>query len=160
MFIEQKSPEIRNALDKAPIYRKRVTVKARKAIAGEEITTFFNDGAGITKETENTAEEGDWIVTSPLGEIYIVKEKIFNDSYRAIGEDGTYKARKFCRAIVNPYGGPVKIMASWGSYQSGGSNCYIIDSCDEEGKRDSSPYIVAAEAFDATYELVEDFDKK
>jgi hypothetical protein len=50
-------------------------VQARRAKVGEQITTTLASGA---KETVNTANEGDWIVTNPSGEQYIISQTVFS----------------------------------------------------------------------------------
>ena len=63
------------------------------------------------------------------------------------GGEGSYRAKGFCRAIKNPFGKPIEIMASWGSPQTGDENCLIADTCDSAGKMDGEPYIIEAAAF-------------
>ena len=50
-------------------YAKFARIQAIEAVGGEVIETILADG---TKETSNTANAGDWIVTNPGGEKYIV----------------------------------------------------------------------------------------
>lgn len=89
-FVERKSPEIMNALTEAPICKKQGRVEARPATPGEEITTTLEGGA---KETVNKAGEGDWIMTNPGGEQYIISEKKFLGRYEATDEEGVYAAK-------------------------------------------------------------------
>src|SRR3989339_2260187 len=128
--IDRKAPEIMEALANAQVFKKQGQVNARPAVVGEGITTTLESGA---KETENTAQEGDWIMTNPSGEQYIISEKKFFGRYEATSEDGVYKAKGSCRAVVNPFGKPIEIMASWGSPQTGGADCMIAETCDEDG---------------------------
>lgn len=147
--IERKAPEIMAALANASVFKKQGQVKARPAVVGEEITTTLEGGA---KETTNTAQAGDWIVTNPSGEQYIISEKKFFDRYETTGEGDVYKAKGSCRAIVNPFGTPIEIMASWGSPQTSGANCMIADTCDEDGSNmGGEPYLIDADAFAKTY---------
>ena len=150
--IEWKSPEIMSALAEAPVYKKQGRVEARLATVGEEITTTLEGGA---KETVNRANEGDRIVTNPSGEQYIISEKRFLDRYEATDESGMYSAKGYCRAIPNPFGKPIEIMASWGSPQTGDERCLIADTCDASGKVDGEPYLIDADAFAKTYKQVE-----
>ncbi|HBM45457.1 MAG: hypothetical protein UT05_C0009G0014 [Parcubacteria group bacterium GW2011_GWF2_38_76] len=150
-FVNRKSTEIMEALAKAPIYKKQGQVTARPAVNGEEITTTLESGA---KETVNRANEGDWIVTNPSGEQYIIPEKKFFGRYEATSVTGTYVAKGYCRAIYNPLGNPIEIMASWGSLQTGDERCLIADACDADGKMDGEPYIIDADAFAKTYKPV------
>lgn len=151
-FFDRKSQEIMNALKSAPIFKKQGHVNARPATAGEEITTTLKDGK---KETVNKAGEGDWIVTNPSGEMYIISGKKFLGRYEATRKDGVYAAKGYCRAITNPFGRPIEIMASWGSPQTGDERCLIADTCDASGKVDGEPYLIDADAFAKTYKQVE-----
>ena len=49
------------------------------------------------------------------------------------------------RAIKNPFGSPIAIIASWGEPQYGDENCMIADICDGEGNSMAGePYIIDA----------------
>jgi hypothetical protein len=150
--VDRKAPEILSALKTAPIYKKQGRVNARPGVVGEQITTTLEGGA---KETVNTANEGDWVVTNPSGEQYIISDNKFLGRYeQAADEDGVYKAKGYCRAVKNPFGQPVEIMASWGSPQIGDENCMFADTCDAAGKVDGEPYLIDADAFVKTYKQV------
>ena len=71
-------------------YAKFARVQAIEAVGGEVIETILADG---TKETSNTANAGDWIVTNPGGEKYIVPAAKFPKKYEAAPEigDGWFK---------------------------------------------------------------------
>ena len=148
-YVDRKAPEIMAALAGAVLFKKQGQVNARPAVSGEKITTTLEGGA---KETVNTSQEGDWIVTNPSGEQYIISEKKFFGRYEATGENGVYMARGSCRAFLNPFGEPIEIMASWGSPQTGGADCMIADICDEDGSNmGGEPYLIDADAFAKTY---------
>jgi len=150
--IDRKSPEIMSALAEAPVYRKQGRVEARPATVGEEIMTTLESGA---KETVNKANEGDYIVTNPSSEQYIIGEKMFLGRYEVTDENGVYSAKGYCRAVPNPFNKPIEIMASWGSPQTGDERCLIADTCDASGKVDGEPYLIDADAFAKTYKQVE-----
>ena len=103
----------------------------------------------------NKAKAGNWIVTNPSGEKYIISEKKFVDRYEATNVIGTYSAKGYCRAITNPFREPIEIMASWGSPQTGDERCLIADTCDADGKMGGEPYLIDANAFAETYKKVE-----
>lgn len=146
--IDRKAAEILTALANAPVFKKQGQVKARPAVTGEKIDTMI----GGVKETENTANEGDYIVTNPSGEQYIISGKKFTARYEATAEDGVYAAKGSCRAIVNPFSEPIEIMASWGSPQTGGADCLIADVCTDDGSsQDGEPYLIDASAFAESY---------
>lgn len=150
--IDRKSPEILQALAGGGLYKKQGRVNARPAVPGEQITTTLASGA---KETVNTANEGDWVMTNPSGEQYIISEKKFFGRYEVTDESGVYAAKGYCRAIKNLFGKPIEIMASWGEPQTGDENCMIADTCDAEGKTDGEPYLIEAQAFAQTYKQVQ-----
>jgi len=148
--IDRNSPEIIEALKNAPLYRKFGIVHARPAKAGERLATITASGL---KETERTADEGDWVVTNPTGEIYIIPESTFLSRNEKTDQEGVYSAKGFCKAIKNPYGKTIEISASWGEPQNGDENCFIADNCDEEENMRGEPYIIDGAAFEKTYKL-------
>lgn len=146
--VDRMAPQVLAGLQTAPIFKKQGTVQARAAKVDEKITTTLEDG---TVETKNTAKKGDWLVTNPGGEQYLVPGHKFKARYEESDTPGTFNAKGHCRAIRNPFGTPVEIMASWGSPQQGDEDCWFADVCDADGNGDSSPYLIAADAFSQTY---------
>lgn len=147
--VDRKSPEVMSALASAPVYRKQGAVRARPATSGEQITTTLASGA---TETVNTAKDGDWVMTNPSGEQYIISKEKFFKRYEESGTPGVYGAKGHCRAILNPFGEPVEIMASWGEPQTGDADCLFADTCDADGgNMGGEPYIIEAKAFAETY---------
>ena len=71
-------------------FAKFARIQAQCAKGGEVIETVLSDG---TKETLNTANAGDWIVTNPGGEKYVVPAAKFPKKYEPCPElgDGWYK---------------------------------------------------------------------
>lgn len=149
--IDRKASEIMQALKEAPVYKKQGRIQARKAVPGEQVTTILASGA---KETVNAANEGDWVMTNPSGEQYIISEKKFFGRYEETDEPGVYAAKGYCRAIKNPFGEPIEIMASWGEPQTGDENCMIADTCDANSNVDGEPYLIETKAFIETYKPV------
>lgn len=149
--VDRKALEILNALASAPVFKKQGQVRARRAVPGEVIETVL--GSGVM-ETVNTASEDEWVVTNPGGEQYIIKDKKFQSRYEPTATEGVYSAKGHCRAIVNPFGEPIEILASWGELQNGDGACMIADVCDAAGSTDNEPYIIAADAFSQTYAQV------
>ena len=149
--INRKSRKIMTALASAPVFKKQGHVKARRTSIGEKITTTLANGS---KETVNTANKNDWLVTNPSFEQYIISQKKFFARYESTEQDGIYQAKGFCRAIQNPFKEPIQIMASWGEPQNGGEDCMIADVCDEKGKHmGGEPYLIDAKAFAKTYKI-------
>lgn len=151
--VSRHDPVIMQGIKEAPVYKKKGTVNAQVAEGGERIETILADG---TKETVNTAESGDFIITNPGGEKYIVKPDTFNKRYSPSQEDGVYEAKGYCKAITNPFKEDVKIEASWGETQTGDSECMFTDTYDPEtGALGGEPYIIEKYAFEETYAKVE-----
>lgn len=149
--VDRKSPEIIRALCMAPIFRKQGRVKARPAIVGEEVVTILKSGV---RETASKAVAGDWVLINPSGEQYIISGVKFLERYESTDVGGVYQAKGYCRAIRNPFGTSIEIMASWGQAQFGDEYCMIADTCDALGNIGGEPYIIEAAAFAETYKLV------
>lgn len=147
-MLDRKSPEILEALHNAPVYEKQVLVRARRAEDGERIDTILADGR---IETSHTAHEGEWVVTNPMGEEYIVPGDAFDAKYAGTGTEGVYQSRGLCRAIPNPLYVPIEIETDWGTAMRGDENCYIVDSCTPDGVLSGEPYLVDGPIFAATY---------
>lgn len=71
--IDRKAPEIIEALTHAAIYKKQGQVEARHAEVGESITTRL--ASGKVEVSKNEANEGDWVVTNPNGEKYLIIQR-------------------------------------------------------------------------------------
>jgi len=149
--IERKSSKIIGALASAPVFKKHGSVEARLARVDEQVTTILANGS---KETVNTAKKGYWLVTNPSGESYLIPPEKFFACYESLtNKNGIYQAKGYCRAIRNPFGEPIEIMASWGASQNGDKDCMIADVCDEEGKMEGEPYLIASGVFNETYSM-------
>jgi hypothetical protein len=135
--------------------RKVGCVAARKAATRESVETRWNG-----KETTNTAEAGDYVVTSlspqrrPLrdakGElnIYVITAARFTDLYQATGEEialgPVYSAKGVVSALPLP--GGFDIVAPWGERQTGADGYLLMNGAEVYG--------AGAEAFEATYEAI------
>lgn len=146
--VDRKSPAIMAALASAQIFKKQGVVSARSATIGETIVTTLESGA---QETVNTAKEGDWVMTNPSGEQYLISEQKFFSRYEPTAKSGVYSAKGYCRAIKNPFNAPIEIMASWGSPQTGNEVCMIADTCDKDGNVGGEPYLIDGDVFAKTY---------
>lgn len=149
--IDRKSIEIMHALAEAPLYKKTGSVNAYLARGGEKIETNLESGF---KETEKTACEGDWIVTNPTGEKYLLSAQTFRERYEPTGDTTTYVAKGYCRAVANPFKKPIEIAASWGSLQTGDAYCFVADTCNKNGVTNGEPYLIDAHVFRETYREV------
>jgi|SRR5581483_11876559 len=155
--VDRHDEVILEGLKNAPVYKKKGEVRAAIAKGGEVVVTKLADG---TTETTNTAHEGDAIITNPGGEQYIIDVAKFEKRYEPkLGEDGTpvegvFSAKGYCKAIDNPWGNPITMMASWGEMQNGQTNCKIADTYEPMTKEfGGDPYIIGLDEFNNTYEL-------
>lgn len=122
-------------------YHKFGTVKARQAKAGEVIDTII-DGV---KETTNTAKSGDFVVTGPAGEEYIIDGKKFGARYEKVS-DGVYKAIGSCSAFLWK-GSPFSFESSWGERMICDKGDYLAS----VEKDLSQPYRIESSVFKKTY---------
>ncbi len=150
-FIDKNSPELTELLAKAPLYKKFAKVRARKAIDGETITTTLTDGK---IETVNTANLGDWVVTNPSGEEYLLGHEKFTSRYTQTSELGIYQSHEYCQAVANPFLKPIEIVASWGAIQRGDPNCFLAIACNKNAIQNGELYLIDYESFIETYEKV------
>jgi PGDYG protein len=151
--VDRMSAEINQLLATAPVYKKIGTVKARIAQSGEKVDTVLVSGV---VETTNLTKEGDYIVTNPSGEEYIISGVKFSSRYEESDIVGVYNATGYCKAISNPYQESIEIFASWGEPQIGDDKCLFADTCDAKGdKMGNSPYLIDYNAFYKTYVLAQ-----
>ena len=130
----------------AQTYAKFARIQATQAQGGEAIETVLADG---TKETANIANAGDWIVTNPGGEQYIVSAEQFAKKYEPAPElgEGWFKPKGKPQQFVQIQQ-DLTFVAPWGKEQflRKGSYLNVTDL--------SNIYGVAEEEFLATYKLV------
>lgn len=125
----------------APLYEKFAIVTARKARLGEIITTIVPSKNGLMKETINQANEGDFIVTNPGGEKYIVKGNKFSKLYKKL-EDGTFKSLGEVKAIQTNKN--LQFIAPWGENMKILAGGYLVEN-------DGDRYGIDESAFNSTY---------
>ncbi len=135
--------------------RKSGLISVRAADHGERIETRWNG-----KETANTAQRGDRIVTNldatgkPLVDrdgnhnVYVIKADTFDKLYEPaetpeIGV-ATYRARGTVQVIALP--GGFEILAPWGETQWADHGYLVLNGADVYGNN--------ADTFEATYERV------
>lgn len=148
--LDLSTPEMTAAFAAASIYAKTGTVRARPAIAGEQITSILANGH---KQTTNTAKEGDLVITTPTNENYILAPDIFGSRYAATEEEGVYRATGMVRAFQNPTGRKIEVMAHWGQPQYGNED-YMLATVYDPNNPDwigDDRYIIGHEEFLNTY---------
>jgi hypothetical protein len=148
---ERIKQAIAEALDRdGKVYRKNGEVLARRVSVATPVETILADGC---QETRNVAVPGDYVVTGPGGEHYVVKPDVFAARYeRKPGTRDVYIATGEIIAVPNPLGHAIHLWASWGEVQSGSADCVIADVYDTATrKRAGRPYIIGRAEFEETY---------
>lgn len=153
--LDLSTEEWTERLGGAPVFAKKGKVQARVTVEREEVHTTLADG---TEETVNVAEPGDVVVTNPGGEKYVLKPDNFDKRYEATEEEGVFRAKGMARAIQNPTGTDIEIMAPWGESQYGGPDCMIatVFDPDQPDLIGNDRYIIGAEEFQDTYAPAEE----
>lgn len=130
---------------------------ARQAMALERVETHWNG-----KETANTAQPGDWVVTNlspdrvPLRDsggnlnTYVVSASRFSDLYEptgtAIDLGPAYRSKAVVLAVWLPDG--IDIVAPWGERQQFASGYLLLNGDEVYGNQ--------TETFEVTYEALRD----
>jgi len=148
------SDEYTLALAEAPVFEKTATIQARVAQFGEVVQTILANG---TVETTDIANEGDPIVTNPGGEEYLIRHENFAHHYETTDQEGVFKAKDLVRAIKNPTGEPIRIIAPWGKEMNGDAECYIVAGYDPANPEEigSDRYLIGAQELADTYASIE-----
>ena len=128
-------------------YEKFTQIKARPANPGEVIETITSDG----KETQNTAQPGDYVVSNlgGSGEEYILTADKLSKRYKEVG-NGIYQAIGECRGFE--YNGPETVfIASWGEQMILKPGDMIVTPLPQQNE----VYRIARKEFQSTYKLKE-----
>jgi hypothetical protein len=144
--VDLSTPAYDKLFEAAATYQKTARVQARQATEPTPISTILADG---TFETQNIAQPGDYIITNPGGEEYIISAEKFEKRYRTTDTPGTFQAVGEIQAIKNPTGKPITIIAPWGEEQHGGADCILASALDNPADR----YIIGATEFVDTYAI-------
>ncbi|MEM9548104.1 MAG: patatin-like phospholipase family protein [Bacteroidota bacterium] len=143
---------------KGKTYAKQQSIHAYQATKSEKVISITSFG----KETKNTAEPGDYIVTNQTSakERYVIKQDKFASRYAYVrdlgGKQAEYRALGKIRAVeltakilqqmnLPPH---FEIIADWNEYQYAGKDDFIV--CPLDG---SEVYRIAKEEFKETYVL-------
>lgn len=151
LMLDLLSEDITIAFNKfSQVYAKYVRVHALKVRTGIEITTILDNG---TTETVNVSQEGDYLVTNPGGEQYLINSEKFKSRYIPTEKEYIYQANGSARVFINPTGKPIKIMAPWGAEQFGDAECLLATTYDPKNPEaiGNDRYIIGREEFLDTY---------
>jgi len=124
-------------------YAKFARVQAIQAEEETPIVTILQEG---TLETTNIAKAGDWIVTNPSGEKYVVLGDKFPKKYEPATElgDGWYKPTGGVQRFIET-SEDIVFVCSWGEEQKINAGGFINVSCLED------IYGIARQEFFDTY---------
>lgn len=141
--------ELDVALGAAPVFDKTTEITAVQADRAGRLTTVLVDG---TVETTKDYAEGEWIVTNPDGERYVIPDVTFRRRHRHLGGD-RYQTVGAVRAIRNPTGGPISIDAPWEAMQYANADCMIAEAIDPDHpeRRTVDRYLIGGAEFATTY---------
>jgi hypothetical protein len=130
--IEMYDPTIMENLYNAPLYKKKNEIKVK------------------------VAKGGDFVVTNPNGEKYLVKPGLIDKRYALSNKSSIYGDKNFCKAIPNPFGEDVNMKTPGGEVQTGSSDCFFADTYKPEtDSLEGNPHILEKEAFEEVYVKVE-----
>ncbi len=128
-------------------YQKIGNVQYRISEEVELIDTII-DGV---KETSNTAEPGDYVITGTKGEQYIIKPNTFKKRYEVITSEVAKPTGKFYGVVYNgTFGDEFEFKATWGQQMI----CNIGDMLGSPDEEISEVYRIELESFIQTYEEV------
>lgn len=106
------------------------------------ITTYTSDG----KETQNTAEPGDIVMSGPSGEKYVIKAKKFDKLYTG-GVGNTVTPEQGPRTVALYKGKPMSFTAPWGEQMIIKPGDWLV----KDG--DKGYYRIAKKEFKETYNV-------
>ena len=106
---------------KPKLYTKITQVHARKGFPGEEIITRMKNGL---QETKNIVKKGDWVITNPDGEQYIISKDSFVQKYEQDSQNSKqYRSKRVVQKFI-PVNEDITFLAPWGekmTIKKGGS---------------------------------------
>lgn len=141
---------ITKALKKSVVYRKNVVLTAVQVTEPTLVVTYLSSGE---YETEKVAKVGDFIVTNPGGEQYVLPEVKFLAWYVNVGKN-RWQAKGRILVTRNPWNERIKVDAPWGDggVMYGDKDCFIATAL-EPGSTEPTDYryIIEAGAFYDTY---------
>ena len=142
--VDLMNEEYDKAFEDADSFVKSAEVKARQVTEEENVKTGLD-------ATKNIANKGDWIVTNPDGEQYVISEEKFSQLYKEKeNEEGSFvsvgEPVKAIRTEKN-----VVFTAPWGEKQSVKTGGYIIENGEDR-------YGIDEQAFKGTYKKMGEQD--
>lgn len=143
--------EFADALGQAPIAAKTAVVQAFQVTSGGTISTVL---AGGFVETTNVYSPGDWVLTNPGGEQYVMSDSQFETRYVPHQNPGWFAPRWQIRAVQYVGDDTIEILAPWGEPMVGQPGCFIaevIPDTSDLTQRSTDRYLIDEQAFQDTY---------
>lgn len=139
--IDLNTEEYTKRFNEASDFEKIAVVKAEEAKEQELVITLVHSKNGMLEETRKSAKKGDFIVTNPSGERYVVSREKFFTLYEML-PGGMFKSTGTVKAIrINKN---VEFIAPWGEKMRILSGGYLVDN---KGER----YGIEEKVFTSTY---------
>ena len=130
---------------RAPVYQKTAVLKKSQvkiAAKREEVVTRLN-GA---EETRNIARPGDYIITGPHGERYVIGAAKFKSLYQLEeGRPARYRAKGRVRALRLEE--DTELVAPWGEKQRAAKGGVVV----QRVGKPAEIYLIDGRVFDETY---------
>jgi len=95
--------------DGSGMYRKRINVLAFRTddkVTFEKSWGGNKEAGGVTEVVDNKGGPGDWVIAGKDGDLYVISEKIFTETYERHGaQPHTYRKRNrvLARRITEPF---------------------------------------------------------
>lgn len=109
-------------------YVKSTTIKARKGIVGEKISTITSNGVHETDNIVSKDQNGnvDWVVTNITGEKYIIKDSVFSEKYESVEGTGDVFRPKGNPILAGKINESISFVAPWGENMNLVSGGYLV----------------------------------
>lgn len=120
---------------------------ARRVEEVEIIQTFMSDG---TLESTREANPGDWIITGPDGEQFVLTDEKVHDLYEQTPDGSLVAKERKIIAFKNPTNAKIRIPAPWATlekpvYQDGEKDCMLAIGLTADGELSDDRYIIGNE---------------
>lgn len=147
---EYVSDGINNGTIKPGKYVKSTTIKARKGIVGEKISTIMLNGVHETDNTVSQDKDGnvDWVVTNITGEQYVMKDAVFNEKYEPVENSCDVFKPKGKPIVAGKVNEDISFIAPWGEIMNLVSGGHLVFSDMND------IYGVQEEEFNRTYKKI------
>ena len=130
--IENIKEYVKTGIDTGTIksdqYVKSTTIKARKGIVGEKISTITSNGLHETDNIVSKDQNGniDWIAINRTGEQYIIKDSVFSEKYEPVEDTGDVFRPRGKPIVAGRINENISFVAPWGENMNLVSGGYLV----------------------------------